>query len=106
MESLLQDIDLLGLKDSIHIVNETPHIYDFYRLADVLVCTSFEESFPRVLLEAMVFRLPIVSTDVNGIPRNARRQRRKLICCPPAIPSNSSKPCARYSMIFLPKTPR
>ncbi len=68
MESLLQDIDLLGLKDSIHIVNETPHIYDFYRLADVLVCTSFEESFPRVLLEAMVFRLPIVSTDVNGIP--------------------------------------
>ncbi|MBP7481675.1 MAG: glycosyltransferase, partial [Lacunisphaera sp.] len=29
---------------------------------------SFEESFPRVLLEAMVFGPRIVSTDVNGIP--------------------------------------
>jgi glycosyltransferase involved in cell wall biosynthesis len=47
---------------------ETPDIYDFYRLADIVVCTSFEESFPRVLLEAMVFRARIVSTDVNGIP--------------------------------------
>lgn len=68
MESLEQDIELLGLTNSIRMVNETPDIYDFYRLADILVCTSFEESFPRVLLEAMVFRLPIVSTNVNGIP--------------------------------------
>jgi GT2 family glycosyltransferase/glycosyltransferase involved in cell wall biosynthesis len=66
-ESLNQDIELLGLKN-LRVFNETPDIYDFYRLADVLVCTSFEESFPRVLLEAMGFRLPIVSTDVNGIP--------------------------------------
>jgi glycosyltransferase involved in cell wall biosynthesis len=42
-------------------------IYDFYRLSDLLVCTSFEESFPRVMLEAMVFGTRIVSTDVNGI---------------------------------------
>jgi GT2 family glycosyltransferase/glycosyltransferase involved in cell wall biosynthesis len=66
-ESLEQDIDLLGLTN-VRIIPETPAIYDFYRLADILVCTSFEESFPRVLLEAMAFRLPIVSTDVNGIP--------------------------------------
>ncbi len=66
-ESLVQDMDLLGLKN-VRLIPETPDIYDFYRLADILVCTSFEESFPRVLLEAMAFRLPIVSTDVNGIP--------------------------------------
>lgn len=68
LESLQQDLELLNLKDHVRIINETPDIYDFYRLADVLVCTSFEESFPRVLLEAMAFRVPIVSTDVNGIP--------------------------------------
>ncbi|MEO6567170.1 MAG: glycosyltransferase, partial [Opitutaceae bacterium] len=67
MESLAQDIDLLGLKN-LRVFDETPDIYDFYRLADILVCTSFEESFPRVLLEAMGFRVPIVSTNVNGIP--------------------------------------
>jgi GT2 family glycosyltransferase/glycosyltransferase involved in cell wall biosynthesis len=67
METLREDIQLMGLHD-VKIFPETPDIYDFYRLADILVCTSFEESFPRVLLEAMVFRTRIVSTDVNGIP--------------------------------------
>jgi len=67
MESLQEDIQLMGLHE-VKIFPETGEIYDFYRLADLLVCTSFEESFPRVLLEAMVFGNRIVSTDVNGIP--------------------------------------
>ncbi len=66
MEMLLEDIKLMGLHD-VKIFDETPEIYDFYQLADILVCSSFEESFPRVLLEAMVFGTRIVSTDVNGI---------------------------------------
>jgi GT2 family glycosyltransferase len=66
METLAEDIQLMGLQD-LKIFDETGDIYDFYRLADILVCTSFEESFPRVLLEAMVFGTRIVSTDVNGI---------------------------------------
>lgn len=65
-ESLMEDIQLMGLQE-VKIFPETPEIYDFYRLADLLVCTSFEESFPRVILEAMVFGNRIVSTDVNGI---------------------------------------
>lgn len=67
METLQEDIALMGLQDTVKIFPETPDIYDFYRLADLLVCTSFEESFPRVILEAMVFGNRIVSTDVNGI---------------------------------------
>jgi O-antigen biosynthesis protein len=66
METLREDIQLMGLQEVV-IFPETPAIYDFYHLADLLVCTSFEESFPRVLLEAMVFGPRIVSTDVNGI---------------------------------------
>lgn len=66
METLQEDIQLMGLSE-VKIFPETPDIYDFYRLADLLVCTSFEESFPRVILEAMVFGNRIVSTDVNGI---------------------------------------
>ncbi len=66
METLNEDIQLMGLQE-VKIFPETPDIYDFYRLSDLLVCTSFEESFPRVILEAMVFGNRIVSTDVNGI---------------------------------------
>lgn len=67
LESIQQDVDLLGLKN-VRFFGETAEIYDFYRLADIFCCTSFEESFPRVLLESAVFKLPIVTTDVNGIP--------------------------------------
>ncbi len=67
LETVQQDIALLGL-DGVRIIPETPDIADYFLMADLLVCTSFEESFPRVLLEAMAFGVRIVSTDVFGIP--------------------------------------
>jgi glycosyltransferase involved in cell wall biosynthesis/cellulose synthase/poly-beta-1,6-N-acetylglucosamine synthase-like glycosyltransferase/2-polyprenyl-3-methyl-5-hydroxy-6-metoxy-1,4-benzoquinol methylase len=52
----------------IHIFDETPEIYDYFFITDIFVCTSIIESFPRVILEAMAFELPILSTNVFGIP--------------------------------------
>ena len=66
LDSLEQEARLLGL-DNVVFLPETGEVHDFYRLADIFVCTSFEESFPRVLLESAAHRLPIVSTNVNGI---------------------------------------
>ena len=68
LEMLKEEVARLGLGEIAIFVPETGEIFDFYRLADVFVCTSFEESFPRVLLESAAFGLPIVSTNVNGIP--------------------------------------
>ncbi|MBX3736392.1 MAG: glycosyltransferase [Candidatus Didemnitutus sp.] len=66
-QALQQQVADAGL-DCVRFVPETRENFDWLRLADVLVCTSFEESSPRVLLEAAAFRTPIVTTDVNGIP--------------------------------------
>ncbi|MFI5335154.1 MAG: glycosyltransferase family 4 protein [Opitutales bacterium] len=66
LDSLRQEAEMHRLDNAIFLP-ESGEIYDFYRLADIFVCTSFEESFPRVLLESAAFRLPIVSTNVNGI---------------------------------------
>ena len=49
------------------LVPETPDVFDFFVAADLFVCTSYEESFPRVVMEAMAFRTPLVSTNVHGI---------------------------------------
>ena len=67
-EMLKEEVSRFGLADWILFVPETGDIFDFYRLADIFCCTSFEESFPRVLLESAAFRLPIITTNVNGIP--------------------------------------
>lgn len=39
----------------------------FYRRATLFIMPSEQEGFPRVLLEAMLFRLPFVCTDVGGV---------------------------------------
>lgn len=67
LETLKDEIARLGLDDLAIFLPETGDIFDFYRMADVFACTSFEESFPRVILESAVFRRLIVTTDVNGI---------------------------------------
>ncbi|MEM9922234.1 MAG: glycosyltransferase [Cyanobacteria bacterium P01_D01_bin.50] len=64
LESKIEELSL----DNLFIYHETKDVYDFYALSDIFVCASFEESFPRVLLEAMAFELKIVSTYVFGIP--------------------------------------
>ena len=66
LDGLRHTIALRGLTNAL-LVEETPAAYEFYRLSDLFVCSSFEESFPRVLMEAAAFGLPIVSTNVNGI---------------------------------------
>ncbi|QLE51084.1 glycosyltransferase [Nostoc sp. C057] len=64
LKNQIQDLSL----NNFSIYFETKDVYDFYALSDIFVCASFEESFPRVLLEAMAFELKIISTDVFGIP--------------------------------------
>ena len=54
------------------MVDQVTDSYPYYRLADIFVCSSFEEAFPRVVMEAAAFGLPIVSTKVNGIPEMLR----------------------------------
>ncbi|MCF7689138.1 MAG: glycosyltransferase family 4 protein [Cephaloticoccus sp.] len=68
LEMLAKEVTRRGLAARVTFVPETGEIFDFYRMADIFVCTSFEESFPRVLLESAAFGLPIVTTNVNGIP--------------------------------------
>jgi len=41
--------------------------YEFYAMADIYVFTSRIESFPRVMLEALYFGLPVVSTPCFGV---------------------------------------
>jgi glycosyltransferase involved in cell wall biosynthesis len=61
-----------GLNEKIRIIMETPDILKYYYSSDIFVCASFEESSPLVILEAMSFDLPIIATNVFGIPELIR----------------------------------
>jgi len=66
LDLLQRDLTRLGLPN-VTFIPETREVFDFFVAADQFVCTSYEESFPRVVMEAMAFRTPIVTTNVHGI---------------------------------------
>lgn len=69
-------------QSNIHIVSETENVYDYYFMSDIFVCASLIESFPRVTLEAMAFELPIISTDVFGIPEQIESGKEGILIKP------------------------
>jgi len=84
LDSLRHDIALRHLAN-VEIVPEVDDPFAYYGAADVFVCSSFEEAFPRVLLEAAIFDLPIATTDVNGVPEMLGPDDAWL--CPPGDPA-------------------
>jgi glycosyltransferase involved in cell wall biosynthesis/GT2 family glycosyltransferase len=73
--------------ESVVFVKATPDVYDYFRMSDLFVCASYEESLPIVILEAMAFELPIVSTDVFGIPEAVEHGREALLVAAGNVPA-------------------
>lgn len=68
LDVLARRVASLGLAGHVRFVHELPDPSPWYRAADVFACPSYEESLPRVVIEAMAFGLPVVASAVNGIP--------------------------------------
>lgn len=68
-----------NMTDNIKIIMETDKTYNYYRAADIFVCSSCNESYPRIILEAMAFGLPIVTTPVFGIREQVQENINALI---------------------------
>ncbi|WHZ24850.1 MAG: Glycosyl transferase, group 2 family [Nitrospira sp.] len=82
------------LRDRVHIVPETRQTTPYYRAADLFVCTSKLESYPRVVLEAMAYGLPIVTTPVFGIREQVREGVNALLYEPGDIGALASQLCS------------
>lgn len=58
--------------NSVFMVGETGETDCYWNAADIFVCTSRMESYPRVILEAMAKSLPIITTPVFGVVEQVR----------------------------------
>lgn len=67
-EELDRFISANGLRDKIEFVGFTDEVENYYKNADVFVLSSAWEGFGNVIVEAMAFGVPVVSTDCNHGP--------------------------------------
>jgi glycosyltransferase involved in cell wall biosynthesis len=69
-----------GLEERVRIEPVTADPYSWHAAADVLACASDIESLPRVIVEAMVFGTPVLSTRVFGAPELIDDGRTGYLC--------------------------
>lgn len=52
---------------SVKLINSQKDIYNYYQLLDLFVLPSRVDPFPLVMLEAGLFRIPLIGSKVDGI---------------------------------------
>jgi glycosyltransferase involved in cell wall biosynthesis len=68
MKDKLAELALsLKVQDRVHFIGIRNDIPEILRASDIFLFTSLYEGFPNALLEAMAARLPVVTTNFNGV---------------------------------------
>jgi len=60
--------DDFGVSDKVGFMDHTTRIQAVYRDLDLLVLPSHTEGFPNVILEALCMEVPVIATNVGGVP--------------------------------------
>lgn len=85
-ETLQQRVQALGLQDAIRFLGFRRDIPDLLVAADFMVLPSMMEGLPLAILEGMSQGLPVIATDVGGIPELVENGRTGLLV-PPQDPA-------------------
>jgi len=70
----------IGLADRLRIEAVVAEIFAWFHAADLFVLSSDEEALASVVLEAMAFGVPVVSTDVAGMSEVVRDGETGILC--------------------------
>jgi glycosyltransferase involved in cell wall biosynthesis len=68
-QSLDALIDECGLRARVRLTGFQSDLRPLYEAMDLFVLSSLREGLPNVLLEAMAMEVPVVATQIAGIPR-------------------------------------
>jgi glycosyltransferase involved in cell wall biosynthesis len=68
-QSLHALIEDCGLQDRVRLTGFQSDLRPLYEAMDLFVLSSLREGLPNVLLEAMAMEVPVVATEIAGIPR-------------------------------------
>jgi len=80
-KKLIKNLEKLKCKNKIHFLGHqsSDKLKLFYKESDILVIPSRTEAFPRVISEAMDSGLPIIASNVGGIPYYIKNERNGML---------------------------
>ena len=93
---LIQQSKEMGISSNIIFAGQRNDIYQILSICDIFVLSSIKESLPRSIREAMYFNLPVVATNVGGIPEVVKHGKTGLL-----VPPENSQSLARAIITLL-----
>jgi glycosyltransferase involved in cell wall biosynthesis len=76
---LLKKVEDLGLSSTVFMLGLRRDVLELLSQSDILVLPSVYDIFPTVILEAMSVGLPVIATDVGGVPEMVRSDTGLLV---------------------------
>jgi len=81
-KNLTKLIKILELDNDVMLIGEQSDIPQILKSSDLFVLASVKEAFGLVLLEAMAAQVPIIASDVGGIPEIVQDNKSGLLVKP------------------------
>jgi len=79
-----------GLTDYIRFLGYRNDVPELLCVMDMVVMPSIQESFPRVPLEAMAMKVPVIATTVGGLPESIEDGKTGILVSPMDVDSLST----------------
>lgn len=68
MGRIIQQVRELGLQDHVLFLGKRDSLAEFYNISDIKILLSEKEAFGLVLLEAMACGVPVIGSNIGGMP--------------------------------------
>jgi glycosyltransferase involved in cell wall biosynthesis len=78
-------VESFGLEDHVIFAGQRNDIPDLLAISDIFVLPTLRDALPTVLIEAMAAKIPIIASDVGGVPEIVVNGENGLLV-PPANP--------------------
>lgn len=84
LPSLKKSAKALGILDRVQFLGDVRDMQSFYQTIDLFVSPSIREPYALVVLEAMAHALPLVISDIDGLPK-AVKDSKAGVCIQPTL---------------------
>lgn len=89
-------VEKLGLSEHVFFVSINPNASQYLRAFDLFVLASRSEAMPYVITEACIAGLPIIASEVGGIPEVVRHEKEGLL-----FPQGTVEALTKYYLQLL-----